>query len=129
MCVVSLGLTIDCVRHGLGRHLFYVSTVEDIALIGLQYHVIEIFYNLSTAVIKISACLCVLRIMARATSKLMHWFLYGMMVSTLALCMATAFVILFQCKPVQSGWDPRVHGQCLPLPSILGIGYAQNGEV
>lgn len=125
--VVTLGLTVHAIHHGLGRHMYYLS-LDDLTLIGLEYHVIEIFYNIGTALIKISACLFLLRIMARGTSKFLHWFLYIMMVFIAVLCMATAFVILFQCFPVQSGWDPRVKGKCLSFPSILGVGYAQNGE-
>lgn len=127
MVVVTLGLTVHSIHHGLGRHMYYLS-LDDLTLIGLEYHVIEIFYTIDTALIKISACLCLLRIMARGTSKFLHWFLYIMMVLVAVLCVATACVILFQCFPVQSGWDPRVKGKCLSFPSILGVGYAQNGE-
>lgn len=125
--LVSLGLTANDIHHGLGHHLYYLS-VENIALIGLEYHVIEIIYVINTAIIKISACIFLLRIMARGTSKILHYFLYIMMVLMMVLGVATAFVILFQCNPVQSGWDPRVKGTCLSFPSILGIGYAQSGQ-
>lgn len=127
MVIVTMALTIHDIQHGLGRHMYYLS-VDDITLVGLEYHVIEIFYVLSTGLIKVSACLFLLRIMARGTSKFLHWFLYIMMVLMMVLCAATGFVILFQCIPVQAGWDPRVKGKCLSYPSILGIGYAQNGE-
>ena len=107
--------------------MYYVS-LDNLVMIGLHFHILEIFYEISTAITKISACLFLLRIMGRASTKFINWFLYILMISLTAVCLATGFIILFQCFPVQAGWDPGVKGKCLSFPSILGIGYAQSGE-
>lgn len=115
-------------RTGLGRHIYYLS-LEQIVAFGLYFHVVEVLYVMSTAVVKVSACLFLLRIMARGTSKLLRYSLHGLMAILMVLCIACSLVIILQCTPVESGWDPRVKGRCWKFNQILGIGYAQNGMI
>lgn len=84
---------------------------------------------MSTAVVKVSAWLFLLRIMARGTSKLLRYFLHGLMPILMTLCIACSLVIILQCMPVESGWDSRVKGRCWNFKQILGVGYAQNGMI
>lgn len=127
MNILNFIFQILAVRNGLGRHMYYLS-LQNIVNTGLYFHVIEILYNLSTAVIKVSACLFLLRIMARGTTKKLRGFLYILMGVVLLLCVATAIVILIQCIPIQAGWDPRIKGRCWAYSQILVVGYTQNGE-
>ena len=127
MNVLNLIIQILAVKNGFGRHMYYLS-LPNLVNIGLYFHIIEVLYNLTTAVVKISACLFLLRIMARGTTKTLRWFLYILMGILLVLCVGTALVIILQCLPIQAGWDPRVKGKCWSYSQILGIGYAQNGE-
>ncbi len=113
-------------RSGIGRHMYYLE-LQAIVDCGLYFHIVEVLYVLSTASIKVSACLFLLRIMSRATSKRLGWFLHGLMAVLIVLCVATAIVILIQCIPLQAGWDPRIKGRCWAFQQVLGIGYAQNG--
>lgn len=115
-------------KAGLGRHMYYLS-LEQIVACGLYFHVVEVLYVMSTAVVKVSACLFLLRIMARGTSKMLRYSLHGLMAVLMILCIACSLVIILQCMPVESGWDPRVKGRCWKLNQILGIGYAQNGMI
>lgn len=128
MNILNFIFQILAVENGLGRHMFYLQ-LQNIVNIGLYFHIIEVLYVLTTAVVKISACLFLLRIMARGTSKTLRCFLYILMGILLVLCVATAIVILIQCIPLQAGWDPRIKGKCWSYSQVLGIGYAQNGEI
>lgn len=125
MNILNFIFQILAVRNGLGRHMYYLS-LQNIVNTGLYFHVIEILYNLSTAVIKVSACLFLLRFMARGTTKKLRGFLYILMGVVLLLCVATAIVILIQCIPIQAGWDPRIKGRCWAYSQILVVGYTQN---
>lgn len=64
MNVLNFIFQILAIENGLGRHMYYLS-LQQIVNVGLYFHVIEILYNLTTAVIKISTCLFLLRILAR----------------------------------------------------------------
>lgn len=127
MNLLILILVILSVVNGFGRHMYYLP-LQNIVNCGLYIHIIEILYNLSIAVIKISACLFILRVLARAATKTFRWFLYAVMATLLVLCFGCGTVILVQCHPVQAGWDPRIKGKCLSISQALGIGYAQSGD-
>lgn len=127
MNILNFIFQILAVQHGLGRHMYYLP-LQNIVDVGLYYHCIEVLYVLTTAVVKISACLFLLRIMARGTTKILRLFLYILMGILLVLCVGTAIVILIQCIPIQAGWDPRIKGKCWSYPQILVIGYTQSGE-
>lgn len=128
MNVLNLIFQILAVESGLGRHMYYLP-LQKLVNIGLYFHIIEVLYVVSTTTIKISACLFLLRIMARGTPKALRWFLFILIGILLVLCLATATVILIQCIPIQAGWDPRIKGRCWAFSQVLGVGYAQNGEI
>ena len=127
MNLVYFVLQILMTVSGVGRHMYYIP-LQKLVNAGLYYHIVEVLYNLTTAVTKISASLFVLRIMARGTSRRLRVSLYALMGSLGVICGGTAIVILVQCIPIQAGWDPRIKGKCLSLKQALGIGYAQNGK-
>lgn len=127
MNLLTLIFVVLSVVNGHGRHMYYLS-LQNIVNCGLYFHIIEILYALTNAVIKISACLFLLRVLDRAASKTFRWFLYVMMTVLLMLCTATAIVMLVQCIPIQSGWDPRIKGKCWSYSQVLWIGYAQSSE-
>lgn len=112
---------------GVGRHMYYLP-LETIVTAGLYYHIVEVLYVLTTAVIKVSACLFLLRIMSRGTTQRLRWSLYALMGGMFFVTIATAIVILVQCIPIQAGWDPRIKGKCWSIQQALGIGYTQNGR-
>ncbi|MCJ1470863.1 hypothetical protein MMC07_009510 [Pseudocyphellaria aurata] len=125
MNILNLIFQILAVQHGLGRHMYFLP-FQNIVDVGLYYHVIEVLYVLAAGVIKISACLFLLRIMNRGTTNVLRWSLYILMGVLLVLSSGTAIVILIQCIPVQAGWDPRIKGKCWSYPQILVVGYTQN---
>lgn len=118
MNVVDFVFQILITKSGFGRHMYYLS-LEQIVACGLYFHIIEVLYVMSTAVVKVSACLFLLRIMARGTSKLLRYFLHGLMAILMILSIACSLVIILQCMPVESGWDPRVKGRCWNFKQIL----------
>lgn len=124
---MTMSLIIVQVHYGVGRHLLSLS-IENIVRSGLYYHIIELLYIPGSALIKISACLFLLRIMAHGTRRALRLAVYFLMAVILILSLATGFTIIFRCIPVAAGWDIRIHGKCLSYAQILRIGYAQGGE-
>lgn len=120
-------LIIVQVHYGVGRHMLSLP-VENLVRSGRYYHIIEILYIPGSALIKISACLFLLRIMAHGTSKALRWAVYILMAVIVVLSLATGFTIIFRCLPVEGGWDPRIRAKCFSYAQILNIGYAQGGE-
>lgn len=127
MNILNFVVQILLVKNGFGRHQFYLP-VQNIVNVGLYFRIVEILYSVAGSVIKVSACLVLLRIMARATSRHLRWLIYFLMGILIVLCIATAIVILIQCLPIQAGWDPRIKGTCWSLSQSLGIGYAHSGK-
>ena len=125
--LVTMSLIIVQVQYGVGRHIYSLS-VENLVLSGRYYHIIELLYIPGSTLIKISACLFLLRIMARGTSQSLRWAVYVLMTVILILSLAMGFTIIFRCLPVAAGWDPRIQGKCFSYAQILRIGYAQGGE-
>ncbi|MCJ1466197.1 hypothetical protein MMC07_004816 [Pseudocyphellaria aurata] len=125
MNIATFIVQILLVTHGFGRHVYYLP-LQNVVNVGLYFQIAEILYSLNSAVIKISACLVLLRIMARASSKHLRWLIYFLMGILTVLCIATAIVVLVQCLPIQAAWDPRIEGKCWSLSQSLKLGYAQN---
>lgn len=125
--LLTLSLIVVQVHYGVGRHVYSLH-VENLVRSGLYYHIIELLYIPGSALIKISACLFLLRIMSHGTIRPLRLALYVLMAVILILSLATGFAIIFRCLPVHAGWDPRIHGKCFSYAQILRIGYAQGGE-
>lgn len=125
--LVSMVLIIVQAQYGVGRHIYTLS-IENLVRSGRYFHIIELLYIPGTALIKVSACLFLLRIMARGTSQALRWAVYFLMAIILVLSVATGLTIIFRCLPVQAGWDPRIPAKCFSYAQILQIGYAQGGE-
>jgi hypothetical protein len=115
------------VHYGVGRHMFGLL-VKDLVRAGLYFHITEILYIPGSALIKISACLFLLRIMARGTSPSLRGAVYVLMSVIVVLSVATVLMIILRCVPIEAGWDPRIPAKCLSYAQVLHIGYAQGGE-
>lgn len=114
---------------GTGHHMYYVP-IDHVVRAGMWFYVAEILYFIATALIKISACLFLLRIMNRVTGKVLRRSLYTLMIWMVIVGFAAAIVIIVQCIPVAGAWDPRIKikAKCFGNATLFGIGYAQGGK-
>lgn len=122
---IYLGCQLGGVIHGTGQHR---STLTDHnAEIALRFWFLcEIFYALSTSILKISIGFFLLRI----TVSVYHiWIIRVVMVGSAVLGTVYTFTILFQCKPVSYWWslDPNRHGTCFTPSTVAGFTYAVSG--
>lgn len=86
----------------------------------------EIFYTLSTCMLKISVGFFLLRI----TIVPMHiWLIRMIMVVSGIVGIAYTSVVIFQCKPISYWWDlnPESPGRCLSPTLVMNFTFVVSG--
>lgn len=94
----------------------------------MWFHLNEFFYFLATVLIKISACLFLLRIIGRATGKTLRRFLYALMIMMVVLGFVASIVFFVTCVPLAGAWDPRIKAKCFSTRIIFDMGYFHVGK-
>lgn len=107
--------------YGTGRHREVLT--DENAQIALRYWFFcEIFYTLSTSLLKIAVGFFLLRI----TIVPMHiWIIRFIMVVSAILGLAYTTLVIFQCKPISYWWDldPNHTGTCLSSTMVTNFTY------
>jgi hypothetical protein len=82
----------------------------------------EIFYTLSTAALKISIGLFLLRI---AINRMHIWIIRWIMILNVVFAVPYCLLCTFQCNPVSFWWDlnPNHHGKCISPDVIMILTY------
>lgn len=86
----------------------------------------EVFYTMSTSILKIAVGLFLLRI----TIVPLHiWIIRIMMLASAFLGTAYTLLVLFQCKPISYWWDlsPDSQGTCLSASLVVIFTYIVSG--
>lgn len=110
--------------YGTGEHLD--TLIPWRAERALQYwYFCEVFYALSTSLLKISVGLFLLRV---ATKPVHVWIIRALMVASGILGFTFSFVLIFQCWPVYDWWslDPT-QKRCINPTVVIGLTYAVSG--
>ena len=121
---VGMGLVVQEISWGLGRHRFYLKQKNYIGF--LKYDFLDwcqVFITLLTC--KLAIAMFLLRI-----SKFKKWrkFLYGLIIFLIVSHIPILFIYIFQCNPVNKVWDPdAAPGVCYPKPVIQDIIIVQGG--
>lgn len=103
--------------HGGARHTYYLTPHQ--MQLAIEYNWISnvlIVVPLCTG--KISVALLLQRLLP-PTAKWQRWLLHFISGSLAAIIVFVVLVILCQCRPVESLWDPNVKGACWD-PDIVG---------
>ncbi len=77
--------------------------------------------------IKISICLCVLRVLDRV-SRLLRACIWTLIVFVSVCHLAQVILFFVECFPLAKVWDASVKGTCLPLASIYTTAYVAFGK-
>jgi hypothetical protein len=82
----------------------------------------EIFYTLSTAALKISIGLFLLRI---AVDRIHIWIIRWIMILNVLFAVPYCLLVTFQCRPISFWWDlnPDHHGKCISPDVIMILTY------
>lgn len=117
-----LSCQIGGAAHGTGRHRKDITDANAEKALRFWYFC-EIFYTLSTCVLKIAVGLFLLRI----TIIPIHiWIIRMIMVVACVLGCAYTSLVIFQCKPVSFWWDlnPDHTGSCLSPALVTNMTFA-----
>ena len=127
--ITDFGITIELVRLGLGRHLYYL--LEDLPqlmqLLELNF-VSELLSLQAICCVKLSIAFLLLRI-----GGLKKW-LWSALIATIMIqvCSTVAFtiVLLVQCRPITANWDLTIKptANCFPTAGLIDASYATTGQ-
>lgn len=86
----------------------------------------EIFYTLSTCMLKIAVGLFLLRI---TVAPIHIWIIRFIMLVSAIVGVAYTSVVIFQCKPVSFWWDlnPNHTGTCLSATLVMNFTFVVSG--
>lgn len=82
---------------------------------------------LGIGLVKISVCLCVLRLIDRARRRLSQ-FLWVLVAFVAASHSVQVLIFLLQCRPLNALWDPKVKGTCFSAHVVYTAGYTNYGK-
>ncbi|KAL5116247.1 hypothetical protein ACEQ8H_005805 [Pleosporales sp. CAS-2024a] len=111
--------------HGSGQRREQLT--DEAAQTALRYWFLcEVFYTMSTSLLKIAVGFFLLRI---TTNKIHIWIIRIIMIVAGFLGTAYTLLVLFQCKPISYWWDlsPNAKGQCLSANLVVIFTYAVSG--
>ncbi|KAF2125338.1 integral membrane protein [Dothidotthia symphoricarpi CBS 119687] len=107
--------------YGTGQHRSAIT--DENAEIALRYWFFcEIFYTISTSILKISVGFFMLRI---TTSPIHVWIIRTIMIVSGIVGSGYTFLVLFQCKPISFWWNlsPDAAGYCLSTTLVTNFTY------
>ena len=107
--------------HGSGKRRSQMT--DENAQIALRYWFFcEVFYTLSTSVLKFAIGFFLLRI---TVNKIHIWIIRIIMAVSAVLGISYCCVVVFQCKPVSYWWDldPTHHGKCISASLVANATY------
>lgn len=111
--------------HGTGVRRIHLT--DESAQTALRFwYFCEIFYTLSTCMLKISVGFFLLRI---TTIKWQIWIVQMIMVVSGIVGVGYTSVVIFQCKPISYWWDlsPTATGSCLSSTAVMYFTFAVSG--
>ena len=106
---------------GLGRHVFCLSPTQ--ARYTLLWSLLsQVENNIGICLVKISVCLCVLRVIDRI-SRTLRIFIWTLIAFISASHFGQVMLFLVECFPLAAVWDASVKGQCLTEHQVYIAGY------
>ncbi|KAF2710711.1 hypothetical protein K504DRAFT_345816, partial [Pleomassaria siparia CBS 279.74] len=123
LSMTCIALFVKVIKLGLGRHAEVVK-IENVFPILKYLYFYGIFVIFAYSFIKLSIGFFLLRLADRT-----KWrrFLQGTLVFLVLFTLGSTFAIIFQCDPVQAGWDltmrpPTGTAQCFSMDVFKNVG-------
>ena len=108
-------ISIIQVDNRFGQHAVTLSPHQVSATI-MWTTINEMLQILGTMLVRLSACLLVLRMPPVGHTKQLHARAIHMLMVFFVLISTASFVLLcFQCTPIQGLWDNSLHARCIPM--------------
>ncbi|KAI4247289.1 MAG: hypothetical protein L6R42_009690, partial [Xanthoria sp. 1 TBL-2021] len=113
------------VQTGGGKHVQCLPTGQIYPV--LKWSLLAQVCNVvGIGLVKISVCLCVLRLIDRARRRLSQ-FLWVLIAIVTVSHVIQALVFLLQCRPLNALWNPKVKGTCFSMHVAYTAGYVNYG--
>ncbi|KAL8738231.1 MAG: hypothetical protein Q9181_000957 [Wetmoreana brouardii] len=123
--IIGAAFLTKLVQAGGGSHIFCLPPGQIYPV--LKWSLLAQVCNvIGIGLVKISVCLCVLRLIDRARRKLSQ-FLWVLIAFVATSHMVQVMIFLVQCRPLNAVWDPKVNGTCFSSRVIYTAGYANYG--
>ena len=119
------------IRHGLGRHLYYLSLTPEFLADFTQalkwQYLTEWVTAFSLFFTRISICLFLLRIFGA----IRYWrrILYCAIAFMTLTNISSIILVMTQCTPMRKSWDPLVHGKCVSSGAVTFTAYYNGGKL
>ena len=127
MGIIAGGCFTQMVMAGMGRHLSCVHP-EQITSVLKWSAISEPLNVISIGLVKISVCLCILRVVDRARRRI-ALFLWFLLVFVTITHLGLALVFFLHCsRPLAALWDPQVSGKCLTTAITVLAAYFLFGK-
>ncbi|TDZ18887.1 Satratoxin biosynthesis SC1 cluster protein 4 [Colletotrichum orbiculare MAFF 240422] len=104
------GLVFRLVPLGAGKHMWDVLAMDYSPAFLLTTLGVTIAHTTSVTFSKLSILAFYLRL---SLEKHFRWTVFGLIAIVTVYTVAYQFVIIFQCQPIQAGWDTSVKGKCI----------------
>ena len=134
------------IHWGIGRHIQYLELAQIVTAVKFEILAQQPWGILAPTFARVSFSFYLMRFVGQ--SKPMKWALWQVIVVQTVVNLATlwdlpsklkfklnsylhcnSILILVQCQPLASLWDPSVKGHCWSPEVPINIGYAQGGEI
>ncbi len=123
---VDGGFLTKWILSGLGSHWACLSDIQRLQVLKWS-QLTQTVDVVGVGLVKISVCLCVLRVLERATKKL-ALCIWVLIVFIVAIHLTQLILFLTQCRPMKAIWMPQIHGQCFSLHVTYLAGYIRFGK-
>lgn len=123
--IIGVGFMTKMVRAGAGKHIYCLALGR--IPVAIQWSIYaQIVNNIGIGLVKISVCLCVLRVIDRV-GKWLSRFLWVLIAFVTASHFVQVMLFLLQCRPMAAIWDTSIHGQCFSSHVTYLVGYVGFG--
>ena len=125
--IVGSAFLTKLVREGVGLHIYCMprNKLPMIVKWSILSQIVNIF---GIGLVKISVCLCVLRLIDRARKKLTV-FLWVLITFCVVSHVAQVVLFVIQCRPMSAIWNSHINGQCFSAHVVYLAGYIGFGRV
>ncbi|KAF2822968.1 hypothetical protein CC86DRAFT_469567 [Ophiobolus disseminans] len=121
LAIIRTSLQIVSVKHGNGRHRWYLSQAN-YEYVNFLTWMTQIFLFTNICLLKCSICLLILRI---KNEKILRRCLFAMMAGLVLTNIEPIIVLLSQCNPIQKSWKSMPGGKCWPTQVRIYSIYVQ----
>ena len=129
--IVAGAIIAFAIRHGLGRHAYYLSFTPELLADFNQawkWHLLAAWEGAFAFIfVRISICLFLLRIFGPVR----QWrrFLYCALAFITVTNIPFAIIVITDCRPVRSSWDPSIPGKCVSREVVEFAAYGSGGKL